>query len=610
MLSRKMMFVLIGVTVFGFTQILGAQEELFKLDELVITGTKTEHILADVPVETVVITAEELEKINATSVIDALRWVAGIKASESFAPMAYDEYQMGGMSSDYTLVLVDGKRVKGRHVLSEIPVSSIERIEIVKGANSVLYGSDAMTGVINIITKPAPQKPTGSITLSARSHDSSIVEARFGAGKENLRFSLSGILKNLKGETELSRYESKSPSLKIEYDLSKDAQLKFDIRTVDEEKEFSETDKTDYDLSLDWDIDVNTKLRIGGYLNKYDDKAYPGGGPEATKEKSQISQGEVQFTHLFGERNLVTLGVEYLGEEMERTGFPEKKRQSITSVYLEDEIELSERLTLVPAARWDFHSRWGEEFNPKLSLLWKISEITKLRASAGKAFKSPTLAQMYRETFHAIPGPCPGFWINGNPDLEPEKSIGYRIGVEHLFNERLLANFALFRNEIEDMIEGYWVKEMVCFPPPGEAGEYSYRNIGKVRTQGAELELKKVFTDEITGTLAYTYLETEDKETGKELTYRPKNRFNAALRYYSEEVGFMAELRAEYEDKVYTDEENEDVSGSYVIFHLRLSKTMGEHAKVFVNVDNLFNKEEELRIPEGQIITGGITLSF
>ncbi|MDH4318669.1 MAG: TonB-dependent receptor plug domain-containing protein, partial [Desulfobulbaceae bacterium] len=138
----------------------GNKNNLFKLDEVVVTGTKTSHTLEDTPVTTQVVTQEEIERSGATTAGDVLSWVPGVYVkSNGFARQAVN---IEGLPDNYTLVLIDGQRQTGRHAnaidLSNIPTEMIQRIEVIKGPASVLYGSDAVAGVVNIITKKAPEK--------------------------------------------------------------------------------------------------------------------------------------------------------------------------------------------------------------------------------------------------------------------------------------------------------------------------------------------------------------------------------------------------------------------------------------------------------------------
>ncbi len=139
--------------------------QIEELESITVTSGRTQHTLADVPEETIVITADELDKLNAENALEALRWIPGMQINFKRGAMGGDNFQMNESSTSDVLVLVDGNRTKGSYVISEIPVSSIERIEVVKGGNSVLYGTDALAGVINIITKKPTAKVNGSVKI-------------------------------------------------------------------------------------------------------------------------------------------------------------------------------------------------------------------------------------------------------------------------------------------------------------------------------------------------------------------------------------------------------------------------------------------------------------
>lgn len=593
--------------IFAFAFVAEAQEKLaerkaVELETTVVTATKTEHTLADVPDATIVITREEIEAQNATNVLEVLRWIPGVRVSDAYGSMGGDKYVIDGSPSSYTLMLVDGKRVKGSYILSEMPISTIERIEIVKGANSLLYGSDALSGVINIITKRAPDRFTFDFeaSYSTNEEDANTQEASVGFKLGKLRQLYTFGRKDIEG----GEYESNSYAGKFGLDLTDEAELKFDFRLNDYDKEHTEMDRGDYSLELNWDVDERSKLKVKGFLRDYESVAHVGGATVGTEEDSQYDEEEIQYTRLLGESHLITGGYQRMGEEFDYSGPNEKwsKSQDTNCLYLQDEITIIESLTLVPAVRLDSHSKWGEEVNPKLSALWKVTDTTNLRASWGMAFKAPTLTQMHRTTFHGH-GHW-GFWIVGNPDLEPENSMSYRVSAEQQFGKIFLGSLALFRNDFEDMIKGGYTGKIM----PDGFKEYSYRNIAEAYTQGVEVDLKLYLTDNILATLGYTYLDTEDKETGEELRDAPSHRITPGLRYHNKDIGLMAEVRGEYEGRTHT---REGIEESNFLLHAGLSKTVTKYAKLWVNADNLLDEEESSGISqEGMTVTCGIRLSY
>ncbi|RZB33445.1 MAG: outer membrane receptor for ferrienterochelin and colicins [Desulfobacteraceae bacterium Eth-SRB2] len=593
--------------IFVFGSMAKAQEKSgerleVELDTTVVTATKTEHTLADVPEATIVITREEIEAQNATNVLEVLRWIPGIRPSAAYGAMGGDKYIIDGSPSNYTLMLVDGNRVKGSYILSEMPISTIERIEIVKGANSLLYGSDALSGVINIITKRAPDRLTFDFeaSYSTNEEDTNTEEVSVGFKLGKLRQLYTYGRKDVEG----GEYESNSYAGKFGLDLTDKAELKFDFRVNDYDKKHTEMDRYDYLLELNWDVDERSKLKVKGFFRDYESVAHVGGAPVGTEEDSQYDEEEIQYTRLLGGSHLVTVGYQRMGDEFDYSGPHDKwsESQDTNCLYLQDEITITESLILVPAVRVDYHSEWDEELNPKLSVLWRVTDATSLRASWGMAFKAPTLTQMYRTTFHGHG--TRGFWIMGNPDLEPEDSTSYRVSIEQRFGKTFLGSLALFRNDFEDMIKGGYTGKIM----PDGFKEYSYSNVAEAYTQGVEVDLKLYLTDDILATLGYTYLDTENEETGEELRDAPRHRITPGLRYHNKNIGLMAEVRGEYEGKTYTREGSEE---SNFLLHAGLSKTITKYAKLWVNADNLLDEEEKSGIScEGITVTCGMRFTY
>ncbi len=248
-----------------------------ELDGIVVTATRTEHTLADVPEATTVITAKELELQNATNALEALRWIPGINLSLTYGGHGQEGYKIGGinsptfLSTSYALILINGNRPKSRWPLSDIPVSMIERIEIIKGANSLLYGSDAMSGVINVITKEAPEKFTGSImgaySVTEEDSNTEAVSIGFGLGKLRQLYSYK------RDDTEKDILHRDSFMGKFGVDVGETAELEFSIRASQLDnhvrEKSMEVDTYDFSTNLDWQIDDLSSLKAKLFLRKY-----------------------------------------------------------------------------------------------------------------------------------------------------------------------------------------------------------------------------------------------------------------------------------------------------------------------------------------------------
>ncbi|MCK5564595.1 MAG: TonB-dependent receptor plug domain-containing protein, partial [Planctomycetes bacterium] len=197
-----------------------------RFDPIVVTGTRTPHFLKNMPVETTVITRQELERSGVQFLSDALRWVPGVTISGGALNGAArrSTAMLRGLSGQYTLILVDGKRVKSEHIhtgvnLNLIPLEMVERIEVIKGSACVLYGSNAMGGVINIITKPITEKPVLGLGYSFGSNNTHTNSFNYSNRDGKLGYFLSGKILETNGAEIGLGYKQKNTLNKFTYDL-------------------------------------------------------------------------------------------------------------------------------------------------------------------------------------------------------------------------------------------------------------------------------------------------------------------------------------------------------------------------------------------------------
>ncbi len=573
-----------------------------ELETVVVTATRTEHTLADVPEATTVISAKELEMQNATNALEALRWLPGLNISLGYGGHGQDTYMVDGLASSYTLVLVDGNRTKDRYPLSEIPISSIKRIEVVKGANSLLYGSDAMSGVINIITKKAPDKFTFNLkgTYTNGEEDSNSQEISTGFKLAKLR----QVYTYRRNYTEHDIYDRDTLLAKWGIDLGENAELGFDFKFNQYEMQNVAVDRYDYHLNLDWRIDDRSSFKTKVFLRDHNSETHVGGNPLGTIGDTLYNEEEIIYTRLLGSANLITAGYQRMGENFDYAGPDDNwsKDQYSNTLFLQDEITLSESFVVVPALRGDFHNTWDDQLNPKLSMLWKATDSLRLRASWGTAFKSPTLKNLYSTTFHGRGKR--GLWIIGNPKLQPEKARTLRVSAEKRFGKTFISSIALFRNDFKDMIKGGYTGRLL----PDGLKEYSYKNIKEAMTQGVEMEMKYYITDNILSSLGYTYLDTEDKTTGKTLNDTVEHRITPMIRYNNEGIGFTVEVRGDYEKYAKPDDDEDEDN---FIMNANISKQITNHMKIWLNGENLFDEEKQSGLArDGLKLIAGVEFTY
>jgi len=562
----------------------------------VVTGTRTPHALKDVPVETVLINREDIEKTNAQNAMDILKNIPGIDTSvhdDVFGTYTW-RAKMRGLNFDagYGLILIDGQRAMGCGQsggmgeygtgLNQIPVDMIERIEVVKGPSSALYGSDAMAGVINIITKKTPKKATGSAGTSYGwykvkdkgetkpsddGHSRNISKTYVSYG-DKISDGLGYLLhynydsaEDIRDDPIKSDRHSFMGKLDAELSESIDLYLKCELSDY-EKMDSRQEDSYRVSAGIDFRPTDNDFFSFKGYTYTWDfTHGYPGNTHGHKYGDVGYDQAEIQYTRYLSDWNVLTLGGEVQTQGIDYvihnyrdgnwTGMVTVNESvDISSLYVQDEITLFEDFTLVAGLRYDDHSTFGSEVNPKLSLMYKLFEDTTFRASGGRAFKSPTLRQLYYD----IPYRHGDYYCKSNPDLKPETAVGYSASVEQwLFNQQVMFNLGYFRTDVKDMV----IREDTGITYDSlELKEY--KNVEEAWTQGIEFMCRTYFAEDFSASLSYTYTDSENKETGKELTYTPKHVFSILPAYELEKYGLGTSATVSYIGKQYTNSDNTD----------------------------------------------------
>ncbi len=582
--------------------------QIEELESITVTSTKTQHTLADVPEETIVITAEELEKQNATNAIDALRWIPGFTNVRLYRQVMNPEsFNMDGVGKGDILVLVDGNRTEGSYVISEIPISSIERIEIIKSGNSVLYGSDALAGVINIITKKPTDKVSGSIKM-VLTHDREknplptwgrgTYRKNYDTQEANVGFATAALRHQYSARHDYNNYmfESYNVGGKWEIDLNDMMKVNLGLIYATFEEQVFVEDKYSGHIGFDWQGD-NSNFKFKSFYRDYKmDQDYGG----STIGESKFYEQELLYSTSFKDSNLLTIGYQNtteLVDEIKNNKKTADYTKRTNSIFLQDEITFFDNLTFVPAVRVHSHHKLNfKNVDPKLSILWKTTDTLKLRLSVGTAYKSPSPEMLYLDTTTTTPG-HPTQHKKGNPDLKPETSRSIRLSAEQRLGNFFIGNLALFRTEYNNRIG----LQQDLSKSNATNRYYEYVNYdGKTVYQGAELTTKYWLTDNFLLGLGYSWLDTEDKD-GKTLRNTIDHRFTPSIRYQDDELGFAAELRGDYE--LYAPIKGQIKRGRYrpsiydlngrdnFILNASVSKQLINGCKVWLNGDNLLKKE-------------------
>ncbi len=566
-----------------------AQSETDLGEVKVTTSTKTERQLDEVPIAVEVITKEELEQANVKTVQEALNYISGIQTVQDGGSWGNKgNIRLRGMDSSHTLILIDGQRFYGGHDgvdIQSISPEMVEQIEIVKGPFSSLYGSDAMGGVINIITKKGNGEPYGRFTLESGSRSMQLLEssAGFGEGKWN------GILtythRSSDGlEAVTDKYHENIVSANLGYTFSPQSKLELSPYYSFNEMDYEGRNQKRVGLNSNWKYtpDEFSHWYARGSLFTYKHWTED----RSTDYVDDSYEGEFGYSRLIGSRNQLTAGLQVHRELIDDHGKAYSADQTTTALFIQDEIDLAP-FQVILGTRFDDHDRWGSEVNPNLSVGYQLNEKARIRGSVGKAFTAPTLVSLYADNWRM----GSAFIVHANPDLQPEESVGYQLGLDYRFSERVSGQATLFRNDIENLITS---RTVISGPRPWNM---YWQNVGEAMTQGLELSLKRRWNERFSGSLGYTYLETEDKDTGKELTGRPRNSINLGLDWTAP-FGLQFQISSLYVGKRYDDDDNAVKLDEYFLLNLGVERALTKNYRLFIKANNLLGVDDATDAPD------------
>ncbi|MEZ8436086.1 TonB-dependent receptor [Vibrio splendidus] len=575
LLVRKPLSIAVAVICTSLSANVLAQEEAQATDEqMVVTATRTEMALKQAPASMSVITAQDIEDSPGITLADIVAESTSVESDFDSTRAGRQMISIRGMDSDYTLIMVNGRRLSSASAiirgndfdLSTIPADSIERVEIIRGPMSALYGSDGMGGTINIITK-APENDWSS-TLSM---DTSSPLDGDGGEEYSMGFTTSGAL--IKDElfarlsvnqtnrdawqpysgngrediTALEERDTLSLLASLTWHATDNQTVDFDFGYSDDKRDGLAEHATGVN-PVDTKVVRNSQaITHSGFWSWGDtqvrysrenvtDNDAADSDTNYSSDVEELTQiVEASATTYLGESHTVTFGMDYqLSELTNKENLVNDTSEAYQgALFIQDQWLMTEQLTATIGGRLDKHEQYGEEFSPRVYLVHQTTNDLIIKGGVGKAFKAPTLTQNHTDyTVNSCKGWCD---IVGNEDLNPETSWNYEIAALYT-QPRWNVEGALFRNEIQDLIDrgdtecrsgGTWGGNgFGCVDTGGNfvsKGTRSYVNVSEAVIQGAELTGQFQITDEWGVSGNYTFLDTEDKSTGEELLERYKH---------------------------------------------------------------------------------------
>ena len=575
---------------------LAVSDEVFTI---VVTASRIPQIVSETPASVVVITKEQLEQAGVTNLGEALKAASGLYIKDSGTVGGPTSIFIRGSSNEQTLVLLDGRPLNDARAggvnAATIPVHGVERIEVIKGAASALYGADAVSGVVNIITAAGKGEPSHTLRLDAGQYGTrSLIFT--SAGRSGLTgYSLTASNLSTEGFREHNRYEKLDFHVRLDHDLSSAEQVSMGVRHSSYYLQvpldaWREGRDTSLDLQYNRILSLLSDLTLRTY---YDDTQMQhmsiSWGDSLHRGKRAGWDLQINTTPV-GSRHLFTYGVAGERSWVESTDFAESKDRTNWGVYAQDIYSLTPRFDVVISGRYDEFSSHGDSLCGRIGLNYLLGDRTKLYASWGNAFRAPTLNELY--------------WnFMGNPDLQPEKAQNYELGWQHWLGNGSSFSAAIFHRDVTDMIT--WAP----VDPDNKDSVWIASNVDAVTVQGIELEGTYQLAAPLTAHFNYTYFDAVKNENQR-LEYVPSHKAQAGFTYISGS-GFSGTLETLHVGDRPV-KEGPAIRG-YTVTHLNLAQKLGSDWQLHCQVNNVFDTEYEdtPRYPAlPRMISVGVSYSF
>lgn len=563
-------------------------EDDMLLDSIVITATRTPVEAAKANANITVITAEDIEKNHYQDLSEALRSVPGVYIANS-APAGYEtSNSMKINGANEIVVLIDGVKVNsaGQKFSPSMlrDMKNIERIEVLKGSASVLYGADAKGGVINIITKKIDTNHT-TFGVSAGSYNKQ--QYNFSTeGYENgfsYRISAqkdkSGDFKDGHGTTVPNKLDANSISIKLAQELSDKHELGFtydQYQADTKSRALWETymhdgkiDNYNWKITLQSDFDDKTSNFFAFSNNMYDTDVeneavnWSTGILELSNYLTKVKTLRVsdQFTTELSEQHRLTAGFEYTRDEVTA---PQTADFYNRAVFLQNEWNLTDALKLTTGFRYDNNSEFGDHTTPSINLGYQFSDKTNAYVGYNEYFIAPTPMYLY------------GY--GGNPNLEEETGKTKEVGINHQFDDTFSMAAHMFWRNAENRI--------------GWDGT-QYQNFVEEDARGWDVSFKKQFSDTVSAFVGYTYmkLDANQNEAANANGHLPKHAVNVGIDYTENKWNASIQGRGAFDRAGL-----ENVNGrcfpeeTYWVWDIGMNYQADDNTKIFAKVNNLFDK--------------------
>lgn len=614
------------------------EENSIDLNAIVVTGTRTERQISESPVLTQLIDKKAIQRQGITYLPQAL---ANNNASfEGLVDIEVKSFSFDGLNAQYTIFLVDGERLagetKGADDLSRINPSNVERIEIVKGAASTLYGSNAIGGVVNIITRDISRPLevnagvqttlyTNPATKNGQSEEYAYANVGLSKGKlssfTNAKFNNyaaydinegDGIQGFLTQENE----DNYKLSQKLVFRLNNQWAFTGYASYYQLDRNYQRQDYPDkksndfiYGLKTTFYPFEKGKLELSWHSDH--NKIYDIHNLGTEKSDSLNYDNLHQNARLLGQLkvadfNDITLGIEYIREKQSslQNSFEDKLLENFI-IYLQNEISITRDLKFVAGARTEFHSNYGTQFTPQFSTMFSPGKLT-FRGSFGQGFRAPSAKELYTSKFEIPANRLPfGIFLDGNPDLKPETSNYYSVSAQ-FSDEKFDVSINYAMNDIDQLItnQDSITNQIMNFqtnPPSVQRIDYIYSNVEEASIKSLNLLARYQILKGLAFSVSYIYTDAKNITQNEVLPNVRKHNaranldFNRSFKKYTVTTNLNASY---YGTKkvidIYTGQDPSLVKLSdFMLWRFMTTHTFKNRYTAKIGINNLFDKTDD-----------------
>jgi len=606
------------------------------VEDVVVTANRSAQPIERVGASVTVLTQAAIEARQTTAVAELLAQTPSVNYSRNGGPGTVTSLRIRGAEGHHTVVLIDGVKLndpsstQGGFDFGNLLVGDAARIEVLRGAQSTLWGSQAIGGVVNIVTTEPTESFQGSLDAETGARGTTYFRGGVGGANERLswrlaasRYSTDGYSAYATG-TEDDGYDNTGLSgrlnLKITDAVSVDLRSVWSSGRVDldawngDSRDYGKTQELVAYAGLNFDLlDGRFRNRIGYAHTDTDRRNFHPDNKIQTltfDAEGQNRRWEYQGAFAVTETLNATFGVEHEKSEMKSRSLGDwnpnadygRGEAELNSVYGQVQWTVLDGLTLTGGLRYDDHAQYGDNLLGQVAAAWSLNDgATVLRASWGQGFRAPGLYELYSEY--------------GNLDLQPEESDSWEIGVEQRLFDRSVVSATYFQRDSDNEIDYANCLpgdlHPICSQPYGGY----YQNIQKAEAKGVELIGRFDVTERLHLNANYTWTDAKNavgENEGKRLRRRPEHMGNLAADY-DWAFGLKTGLSVRYVGESFNDLENAVKVDAFTLVDLRASYPIDDNLEVYGRIENAFDEEYQTVLgygTAGRGVFGGVRVRF